>query len=333
MTPREYITAMMRAVRLKRAEDALCYLSWLRDNGVSRDRIVGYLWRAALHDNLNIGLMEETQQALTDDRVDLKKLTVALACSQKFWSVREGRVLTKIVCAVQDRDNRQFSDDELLLRFEDSMNDENRLKEAVEVANECRTRRDRFSRSPWPELIDRLAVRARETPVAPVIAILRSPNLQPLCTESLLYLAVAWLFTGVWGQAIDLVSDQLEFRVAARKNENWIPFWGNETDRRFAGSWDGYANMAMMVELHGRLNVDDDGVLFRSADGAWRPVIRREAGLYMVQSEQKPRVFYEVNLANLSCTCEDFRRRTHECKHIRWARVEVEETLPFELAG
>lgn len=335
MTTREYMTALLRAIRLKRPEDALGYYAWLRDNGAARERIIENLIAAALHDNLNIGVMEEALLAKTDVNADLKKLVIALASSQKYWSCEAGRSLLMVICAAREHvDLRDYSDAELLERTGAAMEVPRRFFESLQLGLEILQRRANFSRSPWPALVDRLERRVDGTAV-PVwlVAQLRVKRSDDPVIESLLFKILAWLADGVWGQEMDLVPPDVEFRVATQQSAIRLQDWAVASDRRFGSGWDSYANMALMVEQHGRLDVDDDGVLFRTQNGQWRPVIKQEAGLYLVQSERRPRHFYEVNLANLSCTCEDWVRRQHECKHIGWARVEVEKHLPFELVG
>ncbi len=154
--------------------------------------------------------------------------------------------------------------------------------------------------------------------------------------EALIYLLATWATTGIWGQGIpETIYDDLYVVQAGQRQRAGllepVPAWGEARDRRFEGSWAAYMNMGQMLERYGRLDPDDEGVLLQTKDGVWKPIVREEEGIYLVQSEDDPFRYYEVSLPSQLCNCEDHQRRGTICKHQVHARAWAEARLPFEV--
>lgn len=331
--------ALMRSVRLRRPDDALYWSSRLRSDGCGMGKMGKMLFRLALRDNLDIGLMLEAERCAVDPKnADMVALAGRLAQSQKLWSTREGRQLVQLICSVQsDLSFRDFTDDELLLRLSHAIGDEARFADVIKIVHEIIERSSPRLFTEFASFLDerckeRTALRSEsgdtgdadmEAAVGLFVRISGGPAKWTVAEETLAYLVVTWMVCGVFGQG--------EFCNAprTRSGHEIEPCWAEAEDRRFESSWDGYANIVMMFDKHGRLEPDDPGVLFLAKDGRWIPVIREESGVYLVQSGKEPRTFYEVNLAVLSCTCKDFMRRQEPCKHVRAVRAKAESELPF----
>jgi len=89
------------------------------------------------------------------------------------------------------------------------------------------------------------------------------------------------------------------------------------------------ANMILMFREYGRVDPADEGIMFRTKGGVWKPVIKPAGGgVFQVQSQTDPKEFYEVLLGEKNtCTCPGHVYRQVDCKHIKHA---IEE-LPFRM--
>jgi len=333
--------ALMRSIRLKRPDDAVYWASRLREDGYTPQRVARRLFQCALRDNLRIDLMLAAEGMLAesaqpDSKVNLNRLAAQLACSEKLWSCSIGRKLVTIIATVQrQRTFHAYTDAELILRLESAMNDEKQFLDAMSIAKEIWTR---FKGGvDIGEFIALLREQVKGTEATPVVELLNrclgSVSQVTIAEETLFYLAIAWAVGGLWGQTINEVDEEgIYGRVAGRlRQRETVPGWASAGDRRFEASCDGYANMAGMYEREQRLIPDDAGVLFHARDGQWLAIVKEESGLYLVQSEANPHRYYEVNLAILSCTCDDFIRRRRSCKHVAAAREHLGDQLPFRV--
>lgn len=327
----------MRSVRLRRPDDALYWSSRLREDGCGAGKMAKMLLRLALRDNLDVRTMLEAEQCLADfKKSDKLAVALTLACTEKLWSIDQGRKLVQLICSVQsDCGYREHTDDELILQVGRALNDTTRFADVIKLIHEVLFRSKQAKR-PYADFLElleeRTAVQSQDELLQAAVGLLSRISADPsnftVAEETLVYLVVTWLVCGVFGQGG--MSCAADTAVAERlRVEEQVPAWAETQDRRFESSWDGYANMVMMFNEHGRLDPEDSGVLFLAKDGRWVPVIREESGVYLVQSEREPRTFYEVNLAVPSCTCKDFMRRREPCKHVKAARDKVTSDLPF----
>lgn len=339
---------------MQRADDALYWCERMINDGASEKRIARLLFKSALRDSMSVHAMLEAesnlQTLLTPHGVVLARerqdSVLDLALTQKLWSCDYGRKVAAIICASEeDESYRRYTDAELPIQLTMALGDPGRFSDVISIVHEVLYRRKQFKLSPYLEIVGALLDWGRSHPDyhADLAAGLLSrlpgdPQKFGVAEDTLMYLVATWAVTGSFGQEEcnpmirSVAEDAARGRLRKQFHDgSWEaePLWAGSDDRRFESTWDGYANMALMFEQHGRIDPRDDGALFHVKNGRWSPVIREEDGVFLVQSQKETRVFYEVNLSILSCTCKDFIRRHLACKHVDAAREYWETQCPF----
>jgi hypothetical protein len=331
--------ALMRSVRLQRPADAVYWISRLRNEEHGNQRLARRLFQCALRDNLRVDLMLQAEGTFLESgnpatKLDLSRLAMQLASSEKLWSCDIGRKLVSIINSVQSNFTfRQFTDAELYLRLDSLIVDSTRFLDAVSVSKEMWNRyKGGKNLNGFLEIMRERCKGTEAVPAVELLARCLARTTAPsIAEETLFYLVLAWASHGIWGQRVNAVREEEIYGQVATRLQDWepVPAWASAGDRRFEATWDGYENMCSMFDANLRLSPEDQGALFCSRNGQWFPVIKEESGLYQVQSQSNPHQYYEVNLAILSCTCQEFIRRKRRCKHIAAARLFIGDKLPF----
>lgn len=290
-----------------------------------------------MYDNLHIETLmnaahvERVAAAAGQIDIDPMLIVAKLVSTQKLWSVENGRKLTKIVCALQsDFTYRGHTSEELVLQMEGAMNSEKRFADVIRMALEMWRRATKGQPFAYDRTLDRVLERSEGHGIEALFDLLDERRQRRSAAEQRLFIvALTWMIGGVWGQEVTGDPEALLFRDYEGRD---LPNWSVSADTRFDAGWDHYSNMAQMLDKYGAVRPEDQGVLFQTLDGVWKPLIKEERGVYLVQSQRFPRVNYEVNLAKMSCTCEGYMHRQQPCKHVEAAKQHFEETLPFEVA-
>lgn len=306
-------------------------------SAISPTRFCRILLDSAMLDNLHIETLmnaahcERVALAAGQMEMDPMALVAKLCMTEKLWSVDNGRKLTKIVCALQsDFTFRNHTNEELVFQLDAAMNSDKKFADVIRITVEIMARSSKGRTMAYDRALDRVRERAEGNPAESLFDLLDERRGRRSAAEQRLFVvAVTWLIGGVWGQ--DLIGDAeaLLFRDYEART---FPTWSSPNDKRFDPSWDGYSNMAQMLDQYGAVRPEDQGVLFRTLDGVWSPIIKEERGVYLVQSQRFPRKFYEVNIAKMSCDCEGYMHRQTPCKHVDVAKAHFEATLPFSVA-
>jgi hypothetical protein len=329
------VSALMKAIRLQREEDACYWILALLRGGQER----GYLGRrcfgSACEDNLNIQAIEMgSELAKRPPKAELPYLQSVIASSRGpkwYWPMAKAYTIGRCEAYEGQRVFESKTVDELETLCRVSLREQQFVPFFVAYRELKKERERNFGIV--QELVD--IGKASPIPEARRLAEAMAPHVWQ-CTkrENNPVWQLVWILSeGPFehsGKPVDLSGADRTIAAAearwAKKEMEEVPGWALDgvhtsgSDERFAGTWAGLRNCVAMFAKYGRLSPEDEGVLIK----AGVVVTRRRKGLWpaIVPSFTNPSVQYEIwpDGDELLCTCPAYswrsRRGDHTCKHV-----------------
>jgi hypothetical protein len=337
------VSALMKAIRLQREEDAVYWVLALLRGGQER----GYLGRrcfgSACEDNFNLQALEMgSELAKRPPKAELPYLQSVIASSRGskwYWPMAKAYTIAR--CEAYENQQRVF-EDKTVEELEELCRVSLRQQQFVPFFVAYRELKKERQRNAGivNELIE--VGKASPMPEARRLAAATAPHTwQCIRRENNPIWMLVWIlsegpFEGM-SAPVDLTgADQTIAAAEARwgkKDLEPVPSWALDgvhttgSDERFAGTWAGLRNCVAMYAKYGRLSPADEGVLIREGT----VVTRRRKGLWpvLVPSRTHPDVAYEIEpdgIVGLRCSCPAFRWRSRsgsgDCTHLKAFRAQ-----------
>jgi hypothetical protein len=341
----QIVSALMKAIRLAREEDAVYWMLALLRGGQDRSYLGRRCFGSACEDNFNLQAIEMgAELARKPAEVELPFLQSVIASSRGpkwYWPMAKAYTVGRCQPYEAPRVFEHTSVAELEALCREALRQRQFVPFFAAYRELKRERKKNLG------IVTELVALAKASPIeeARRLATAMAPHLWQCATREtnpvwqLVWILCEGPFPGS-NAPVDLTGAE---QTIARAEERWgqavlepVPSWvldGVHTsgdDERFAGTWRGLRNMVAMYERYGRLSPEDPGILVRAGEGG-----RRRKGRWPIifRSCTHPQVTYQVEPAGdeLRCSCPAFfgrfQRGQSDCQHIRQVLAENPDLL------
>ena len=335
---------MLRSIRLRAPASAVHWLNQVASQpsqagGVSaQERLSKLLWYSATTDNVAVYLMQHAslyqfKKWRDADLSPLQLLCWELSRSPKPYEIEATAAAYMKAADVNVSENKDYSTEILISNFTVSLAADPKSSESFSQLYELYSR-DAAARKGAVDAFREVLKIGFGDDCFKMWSILEGDFRTMDEKYGLPFLLLGFVAEPMEGQEVREGDTQEALAVIDQvsKFDETLPDWAQPTDKRFGESWLARANMVLMYREYGRVHQDDEGIMFRTKGGEWKPVTKNSGnGVYQVQSESDPMQFYEVFIGEDSktCTCPGHVFRGAICKHINWVLADQDE-LPFK---